>query len=131
MIFATKTSASACLTLGGGSGISFIRYFKESYTDLRIVRRKQQGYTHIGLVFMLIIALGAGYFLLRMNAAKFFTQLKDRGRLWLYDHVFKMASAITALVSASAGSLLKSMEPFNQILPAILGTMWLVFCLIY
>lgn len=95
------------------------------------MRRKQQGYTHIGLVFMLIIALGAGYFLLRMNAAKFFTQLKDRGRIWLYDHVFKMASAITALVSASAGSLLKSMEPFNQILPAILGTMWLVFCLIY
>lgn len=57
--------------------------------------------------------------------------LKMPKGFWLYDHVFKMTSAFVALVSAGVGSVLVAWEPFNQIIPAALGTQWLIFCLIY
>jgi len=52
-------------------------------------------------------------------------------RWWLHDHIFKMTSAFTALVSAGVGTVLAAWEPWNQILPAMGGTVWLIFCLVY
>jgi len=60
-----------------------------------------------------------------------FPKLIRHPRLWLFDHIYKMTSAFGALVSAGMGTVLKHWEPYNQIVPAIATTAWLVFCLIY
>ncbi len=58
-------------------------------------------------------------------------RLITNSRFWLYDHIYRVTSAFTALVSAGTGTVLGGFEPWNQIIPAILGTFWLIFCLLY
>jgi hypothetical protein len=52
-------------------------------------------------------------------------------KFWLYDHVFRMTGAFTALVSAGVGTVMCGWEPWSQIVPAILATWWVIFCLVW
>ncbi|MEM1327611.1 MAG: hypothetical protein AAGI23_16740 [Bacteroidota bacterium] len=52
-------------------------------------------------------------------------------KIWLHEHIFKMTSAFVALASAGMGNVMVSWEPYNQIIPAVAGTLWLVFCMVY
>jgi len=42
-----------------------------------------------------------------------------------------MTGSFSALISAGAGTVLSAYEPYNQIIPAIFSTLWLIFCLLY
>lgn len=52
-------------------------------------------------------------------------------RFWIYDHLFRMTGAFTALVSAGVGTMMGDWAPWSQIVPASLGTLWLFFALWY
>ncbi|HAS47339.1 MAG TPA: hypothetical protein DCS93_43080 [Microscillaceae bacterium] len=44
-------------------------------------------------------------------------------RLWLYEHIFKMIGAFSALLSAFSGTVFEHYQPYSQFLPSVLGTL--------
>ncbi|MEO1450902.1 MAG: hypothetical protein AAFV07_15340, partial [Bacteroidota bacterium] len=46
-----------------------------------------------------------------------------QNRLWLYEHIYKMISAFTALLSAFFGTVLPSLQPHSQYLPSVFGVL--------
>lgn len=40
---------------------------------------------------------------------------------WIYEHIYKMLSALSALVSAFAGNVLPQFQPYSQLGPSVLG----------
>lgn len=52
-------------------------------------------------------------------------------RFWIYDHLFRMTGAFTALVSAGIGTVMGDWAPWSQIIPATVSTGWLFFALCY
>lgn len=55
--------------------------------------------------------------------------LITNSRFWVYDHVFRLTGAFTALFSAGFGTVLGDWAPWSQILPAIASTVWLFFAM--
>ena len=52
-------------------------------------------------------------------------------KYWLLEHIFKMTSAYIALFSAFAGTVLAAWQPYSQIIPSIMGTIWIVSMIWY
>jgi uncharacterized membrane protein len=46
---------------------------------------------------------------------------------WLYEHIYKMISAFSALVSAFSGNVLRDFHPYSQILPSVFCTMMIIW----
>jgi len=128
-----------------------------AYTGFRVTKLKEQPFQWPDFVVMIIVAAFLGPFFVKMQEATilwnqkivayillylclilsfdllrwFLPSLITNPRFWLYDHIYRLTGAFTALVSAGAGTVLSGFEPWNQIIPAVLSTFWLVFCLLY
>lgn len=48
-------------------------------------------------------------------------------RIWVYEHIYKMTSAFSALLSAFSGTVLEEYQPHSQYLPSVLG-LFIIFC---
>jgi hypothetical protein len=51
-------------------------------------------------------------------------------RLWIYEHIYKMVSAFSALLSAFIGTVLPNYKPYSQIGPSVV-CVWLIVYLIW
>jgi hypothetical protein len=51
--------------------------------------------------------------------------------LWLYEHIFKMIGAFTALLSAFSGTVFSNYQPYSQFLPSVFGTLLQIAFIIY
>lgn len=47
---------------------------------------------------------------------------KKYRNLWLYEHIFKMIGAFTALLAAFSGTIFPNYKPYSQFLPSLFGT---------
>ena len=108
----------AMMMLVMGMSIYFVIHFQTA----NIVWDAAVVYYLLGYVFLLV-----GFDIIRY----FFPSLIRIKRFWLYEHIYKMTGAFSALLSAGAGTVLTGYEPYNQIIPASISTIWLVFCLLY
>lgn len=52
-------------------------------------------------------------------------------KIWLYEHIYKMVSAFSALLSAFAGTVLADYQPHSQYLPSALGMLIIIGFIIY
>lgn len=52
---------------------------------------------------------------------KYFWFFERWKKLWLYEHIYKMTSAFSALLSAFGGNVLREYQPYSQLLPSVLG----------
>lgn len=52
-------------------------------------------------------------------------------RIWVYEHIYKMTSAFSALLSAFAGTVLEQYQPHSQYLPSVLGLLIVIGFMIY
>jgi len=50
--------------------------------------------------------------------------------VWLYEHIYKMLSAFSALLSAFAGNVLRDFQPYSQIGPSALGVVLIVYFMV-
>jgi hypothetical protein len=50
---------------------------------------------------------------------------------WLYEHIVKMVSAFSGLLSAFSGTVFPQFQPYSQILPSVLGTTIYIGFIIY
>ncbi|PKK37782.1 hypothetical protein BWI96_04770 [Siphonobacter sp. SORGH_AS_0500] len=46
---------------------------------------------------------------------------------WLYEHIYKMLSAFSALLSAFAGNVLPQCQPYSQLGPSVLGVVMMIW----
>lgn len=79
----------------------------------------------IGLIWSpVIIYSTVGYLLLILvyDFAKFLMLAGYREQSWIYEHILKMTSAFSGLLSAFAGTLFSQYQPYSQFIPSILGT---------
>jgi uncharacterized membrane protein len=47
--------------------------------------------------------------------------------LWRYEHIYKLVSALFAMLSAATGNLLKVGQPWSQLLPSVLGALTILW----
>jgi len=82
-----------------------------------VIIAKQSGQWSPVVVYPTLSALVvvAGYDLLKRLF--FFNRLKT---WWLYEHIYKMLSAYSALLSAFSGTVLIAYRPYSQIVPSAL-----------
>ncbi len=90
------------------SGIYFLYYLKSFgyFWSPGIV------YSTVGALFLIV-----AYDLLRYVIPQ-----KKYKNLWLYEHIYKMIGAFTALLGAATGIILANYKPYSQFLPSIFGT---------
>lgn len=120
-----------------------------SFAGYRILQTKTKGPTIMDLLASIFLLFIASRFLLRVggdevvwdqsvvlyllgflfmvgsyDVLRFFW--RSLARYWLLEHIFKMTAAYIALFSAFAGTVLAAWQPYSQILPSVIGTVWIV-----
>jgi hypothetical protein len=87
----------------------FLNYFKSigMYWSPVII------YSTVGALVMIIV-----YDFLRYLIPK-----DTYKNIWLYEHIFKMIGAFTALLSAFSGTVFENYQPYSQFLPSVFGTL--------
>lgn len=95
----------ALLTLT--SGIYFLYYFKS-----------------IGMFWSPVIiysTVGTLFLIIAYDFLRYFIPKNNYKNLWLYEHIYKMVAAFTALLSAFIGTVLPQYHPYSQFLPSVFG----------
>ncbi len=78
-------------------------------------------YSTVGYLFLVIAYDGARYLI----PARYYRNG------WLYEHIVKMVSAFSGLLSAFSGTVFPQFQPYSQILPSVLGTAIYIGFIIY
>ena len=78
----------------------------------------------IGMIWSPVIiysTVGALLLLVSYDFARYFIPKPKYRNLWLYEHIYKMIGAFTALLAAFAGTVFAKYQPLSQILPSAFG----------
>ena len=87
------------------SVLYFLYYFK----SIGMIWSPVIVYSTVGYLFLMIVYDLGRYFIY--------------GNLWIHEHILKMVSAFTGLVSAFSGTVFPQYQPYSQFTPSILGTL--------
>ncbi len=105
------------VVVGIAAGSYFLYYFKT-----------------IGMMWAPVIiyaSVGFLFFIISYDLLRYLIPRKKYKTLWLYEHIYKMIAAFTALLSAATGTVLPHYKPYSQFLPSLLGTSFAIFAIIY
>lgn len=105
----------ALLTLA--SGIYFLYYLKS-----------------IGMIWSPVIiysTIGALFLLITYDFLRYTIPSKLYNKIWLYEHIYKMVAAFTALLSAFIGTVFPQYHPYSQFLPSVFGTLLAIGFILY
>jgi hypothetical protein len=78
----------------------------------------------IGMIWTPVIiysTVGTMLFLILYDFLRYFIAKPKYKMLWLYEHIFKMIGAFTALLAAFSGTVFVKYQPYSQILPSAIG----------
>ena len=56
---------------------------------------------------------------------------KTYRNMWLYEHIYKMIGAFTALLSAFSGTVFENYQPYSQFLPSVFGSLLQIGFIVY
>ncbi|GAB2685731.1 hypothetical protein GCM10027037_04180 [Mucilaginibacter koreensis] len=70
-------------------------------------------YSTVGYIFLIVL----------YDIGRYLLPVKIYTKLWLPEHILKMVSAFSGLLSAFTGTVLPHYQPYSQFLPSILGTL--------
>jgi uncharacterized membrane protein len=68
-------------------------------------------------------SLAALFVLLAYDLARWCFPARWHASLWRYEHIYKLISALFAMLSAATGNLLKAGQPWSQLLPSLAGAL--------
>ena len=80
----------------------------------------------IGMIWSPVIiyaTLGALFLIILYDLLRYLIPADQYGNLWLYEHIYKMVSAFTALLAAATGTAFDAYQPHSQYLPSLFGTL--------
>lgn len=88
----------------------------------------------IGLFWSPVIiysTLGALFSMVLYDLLRYLIPKEKYGKLWLYEHIYKMVSAFTALLAAATGTVYDEYQPHSQYLPSLLGILLAIGFIVY
>lgn len=88
----------------------------------------------IGMIWAPVIiysTVGALLFLIVYDFARYLIPRALYKNLWLYEHIYKMIGAFTALLAAFTGTVFAKYQPYSQILPSTLGILLQIAFIIF
>jgi uncharacterized membrane protein len=88
----------------------------------------------IGMIWSPVIiysTVGTLLLVISYDFIRYFIPASRYGRLWFYEHIFKMIGAFTALLSAFSGTVFSHYQPYSQFLPSVFGTMLQIGFIVY
>ena len=88
----------------------------------------------IGMIWQPVIihsTIGALLAIITYDFIKYFIPASKYKRLWLYEHIYKMIGAFSALLAAFSGTVFKTYQPYSQILPSLIGIFLQIGFIIY
>lgn len=99
------------------TGIYFLYYMKkiDMYWSPIII------YSTLGALLLIVL-----YDLLR-----YLIPQKKYGKLWLYEHIYKMVAAFSALLAAATGTIYDEYQPHSQYLPSLFGILLAIGFILY
>ena len=75
--------------------------------------------------------VGALLLIITYDFVRYLIAKKAYRNMWLYEHIFKMIGAFTALLSAFSGTVFEDYQPYSQFLPSVLGTLLQIGFIVY
>jgi hypothetical protein len=75
--------------------------------------------------------LGALFTLIAYDFIRYVIPKSKYGKLWFYEHIYKMIGAFTALLAAFIGTVFVAYQPYSQILPSAFGILLQIGFLVY
>lgn len=75
--------------------------------------------------------VGALFTIVTYDFCKYLIPKNKYGKLWLYEHIYKMIGAFTALLAAFSGTVFPNYKPYSQVLPSAFGTILAIAFLVY
>lgn len=88
----------------------------------------------IGMIWSPVIiyaTLGALFTIILYDLLRYLIPSDKYGNLWLYEHIYKMVSAFTALLAAATGTVFDAYQPHSQYLPSLFGTLLAIAFIAY
>jgi len=88
----------------------------------------------IGMIWSPVIIYSTVGYLLMVISYDFIRYLippHRYGNLWLYEHILKMMSAFSGILSAFTGTVFPQYQPYSQFLPSVLGTLVAIGFMVY
>ena len=88
----------------------------------------------IGFIWSPVIIYSTVSYLLLMityDLIRYMIPAVRYGNLWIYEHILKMISAFSGILSAFTGTFLPNYQPYSQFLPSVLGTTVAIVFIIY
>jgi len=90
----------------------------------------------IGMIWSPIIiysTVGALLFVISYDFLRYSIPRKKyiKNRIWIYEHIYKMTSAFSALLSAFIGTVFEEYQPHSQYIPSALGMVIIFGFIIY
>ncbi len=90
--------------------------------------------SEIGLIWAPVIiysTVGALLAIIAYDLLRYFIPKASYRRMWLYEHIYKMIGAFTALLAAFSGTVFNAYHPYSQILPSAIGVSLQVGFILY
>ena len=75
--------------------------------------------------------VGALISIITYDFLRYFISASRYKDIWLYEHIYKMIGAFTALLAAFSGTVFFDYQPYSQFLPSILGTLLAIGFMIF
>ncbi|NOS93303.1 MAG: hypothetical protein HOP30_15400 [Cyclobacteriaceae bacterium] len=74
--------------------------------------------------------LGALVFVISYDLIKYFFLHERLKKWWLYEHIYKVISAFSAMVSAFVGNVFREYHPYSQIGPSLICTILIIYFIV-
>ena len=90
--------------------------------------------SRIGMMWSPVViysTVGYLFLVIAYDMARYLIPAKVYRNAWLYEHIVKMVSAFSGLLSAFSGTVFPQFQPYSQILPSVLGTAIYVGFMVY
>lgn len=88
----------------------------------------------IGMIWNPVVIygiVGATFVIITYDFLRYWIPSKHYKNMWLYEHIYKMTAAYTAILSAFSGTVFEKYQPYSQILPSVFGTFVMLGFVIY
>lgn len=93
--------------------LTSVLYFLYYFNSIGMIWSPVIVYSTVGYLFLMIT----------YDLGRYFIPAKKYANLWLYEHILKMVSAFSGLLSAFSGTVFPQYQPYSQFIPSILGTL--------
>lgn len=121
-IMKTKTNAPKLLDVAAAViSLLSVAYFLYYFQSIGMYWSPVIVYSTVGALLMIIT-----YDFMRYLIPK-----RNYQNMWLYEHIFKMIGAFTALLSAFSGTVFEDYQPYSQFSPSVLGTILQIGFIVY